>query len=80
MSLNIGWAHFSHLPEHHRVVAEHLAQEIGKESLARLLSSPPQQHVAQLEKFEAFVLGQRRVASEAQSHAAAESVTQTQDS
>ena len=56
-----------------------MAQGLGEQALARLLGSPPEQHVAQLEQFEAFVLGQRRAASEAQSHAAAESVTQTQD-
>ena len=79
MSLNIDWAHFPHLSEHHREVAGLMAQGLGEQALARLLGSPPEQHVAQLEQFEAFVLGQRRAASEAQSHAAAESVTQTQD-
>ena len=77
MSLNIDWAHFPHYSEHHREVAEHLAQGLGEKALARLLSSLSEQHVAQLEQFKTFVLGQRRVASEAQSHAAAESVAQT---
>ena len=40
---------------------------------------PPEQHIALLEQFEAFVLGQRRVVSEAQNHVTAEDVTQTQD-
>ena len=79
MSLNIDWAHFPHLSDHHREVAEHLAQGLGEQALASLLGCPPEQHIAQLERFEALVLGQRRVASESQSHAAAESVTQTQD-
>ena len=59
MSLNIDLAHFPHLSEHHREVAEHLV----------LLGCPPEQHIAQLEQIEEFVLGQRRVASEAQNHA-----------
>ena len=46
-----------------------MAQGLGEQALAKL----------QGEQFEAFVLGQRRAASEAQGHAAAESVTQTQD-
>ena len=76
--LNIDWAHFPHLSEHHREVAEYLAQGRGEQALASLSGCPPEQHIAQLEQFEAFVVGQRRVTSEAQSHAAAESVTQTQ--
>ena len=56
-----------------------MAQGLGEQALDRLLSSPPEQHVAQLEQFETFVLGQRRVASEAQRHAAAESVIKTQN-
>ena len=79
MSLNIDWAHFHHLSEHHREVAGLVAQGLGEQALDRLLGSPHEQHVAQLEQFEAFVLGQRRAVSEAQGHAAAESVTQTQD-
>ena len=79
MSLNIDWAHFPHLFEHHREVAELLVHELGKQALANLLGCPPEQHIAQLEQFETFVLGQRRVASEVQNHATAESVTQTQD-
>ena len=71
MSLNIDLAHFPHLSEHHREVAEQLAQGLGQQALANLLGCPPEQHIAQLEQFEAFVLGQRKVASEAQSHAAA---------
>ena len=79
MSLNIDWAHFPHLSEHHREVAEHLAQRLGQQALTNRLGCPPKQHFSQLEQFEAFVLGQRNVASEAQSHATAETVTQTQD-
>ena len=79
MSLNIDWAHFPHLSEHYGKVAEHLAQGLGEQALANLFGCPPERHIAQLEQFEAFVLGQRRVASEALSHATAESVTQTQD-
>ena len=79
MSLNIDSAHFPQLFEHHREVAEHLAQGLGEQALASLLGCPPEQHIAQLEQFEAFVLGQRRVASEAQNHATAKSVTQIQD-
>ena len=56
-----------------------MAQGLGEQALDRLLSSPHEQHVAQWEQFEAFVLGQRSVASEAQSHGAADSVTQTQE-
>ena len=56
-----------------------MAQGLSEQALARLLENPLEQHVAQLEQFEAFVLGQRGVASKAQNHAAAESVTQTQD-
>ena len=65
MSLNIDWAHFPHLSEHHREVAGLMTLGLGEQALARLLGSPPEQHVAQLEQFEAFVLGQRRAASEA---------------
>ena len=43
------------------------------------MGCPPEQHVAQLEQFKAFVLGQRRSASEAHSHATAESIHKTQD-
>uniref|UniRef100_A0AAV1TGE8 Uncharacterized protein n=1 Tax=Peronospora matthiolae TaxID=2874970 RepID=A0AAV1TGE8_9STRA len=73
------WNDFSHLFQHHRELAEHLAQGLGEQALANLLSCPPEQHVAQLEKFEAFVLGQRRNASEVHGHAAAESISKTQD-
>ena len=56
-----------------------MAKGLGEQALVRLQNSPPEQYVAQLEQFESFVLGQRWVASEAQSHATAESITQTQD-
>ena len=79
LSLNIDWAQFPHLSKHHREVAEHLAQGLGEQALANLLGCPPEQHVAQLEQFEAFVLGQRMDASEAHSYAAAESIQKTQD-
>ena len=79
MSLNIDKAHLPHLSKHHREVAELLAQGLGRQALVNLFGCPPEQHIAQLEQFEAFVLGQRRVASEAQSHATAESITQTKD-
>ena len=48
MSLNIDWAHFPHLSERHREVAELLAQGLGQQALAYLLGCPPEQHVAQL--------------------------------
>ena len=56
-----------------------MAQGLCEQALASLLGCPPEQHIAQLEQFKTFVLGQRRVASEAQNHATTESVTQTQD-
>ena len=56
-----------------------MAQGLGEQALADLLGRPPEQHVVQLEQFEAFVLGQRRNASEAHENAAAESIHQTQD-
>ena len=77
MSLNFNWAEYPHLSNHHREVAEHLAQGLGEQALANLWGCPPEQHVAQLEQFEAFVLGQRRSASEAHSQAAAESIYKT---
>ncbi|CAI5721773.1 unnamed protein product [Peronospora farinosa] len=55
-----------------------MAQGHGEQALVNLLHCPPEQHVAQLEPFEAFVLGQRRNASEVNSQATAES-TKTQD-
>ncbi|CAI5739629.1 unnamed protein product [Peronospora farinosa] len=60
-------------------LAEHLAQGLGEQALANLLSFPPEQHVAQLEQCEAFVLGQRRNASEVNDQAKAESINKTQD-
>ena len=68
MSLNIDWAQFPHLSEHHREVEEQMAQGLGEQALASLLGCPPGQHVPQLEQFEKFVLGQRMAASEALSH------------
>ena len=56
-----------------------MAQGLGEQALADLLNCPPEQHVARLEQFEAFVLGQRKNASEVHEHAVAESVNQTQD-
>ncbi|CAI5722210.1 unnamed protein product [Peronospora effusa] len=56
-----------------------MAQGIGEKALVNLLHCPPEQHVAQLEQFEAFVLGQRRNASEANSQATAGSINKTQD-
>ena len=56
MSLNIDWAHFPHLSEHHREVSELLAQRLGKQALANLFGCLPEQPIAQLEQFETFVL------------------------
>ena len=56
-----------------------MAQGLGEQALVDFLARPPKQHVVQLEQFEAFVLGQRKNASEAHEHAAAESIHQTQD-
>ncbi|CAI5702379.1 unnamed protein product [Peronospora effusa] len=50
-----------------RKLAEHMAQGLGEQALVNLLHCPPEQHVAQLEQYEAFVLGQRRNASEVNS-------------
>ena len=79
MILNIDWAQFPHLSKHHRDVDEHMAQGLGEQALTSLSGCPPEQHIAQLKQFEAFVLGQQSVAFEAQSHASAEFITQTQD-
>ena len=79
MSLNIDWAHFPHLSEHNREVAEHLAQGLGRQALGNLLEGPPETHVAQLDQFESFVLGQQRVASESQSQAVEDSISKTRD-
>ena len=68
MSLNMDWAGFPHLSQHQREVAEHMAQGLGEQALADLLNCPPEQHVARLEQFEAFVLGQRKNASEVHEH------------
>ena len=73
------WGEFPHLYQHHRELAEHLAQGLGEQALSNLLGCPPDQHAAQLKQFEAFVLGKRRNASEANSQAAAESIKKTQD-
>ena len=56
-----------------------MAQGLGKQALVSLLHCPPEQHVAQLEQFEAFVLIQRRNASEVNSQATADSINKTQD-
>ncbi|CAI5721552.1 unnamed protein product [Peronospora effusa] len=56
-----------------------MAQRLGEQVLVNLLHCPPEQHVAQLEQFEAFVLGQRRNVSEVNSQATADSITKTQD-
>ena len=79
MVLNMDWSDFPHLSQHHRELAEHMAQGLGEQALVNLLHCPPEQHVAQLEQFEAFVLGHRRNASEVNSQATAESITKTQD-
>ena len=55
---------FPHISQHQREVVEHMAQGLGDQALANLLSCPPEQHVPQLEQFEKFVLGQRMSASE----------------
>ena len=72
MVLNMDWSDFPHLSQHHRELAEHMAQGLGVQALVNLLHCPPEQ-------FEAFVLGQRRNASEVNSQATAESITKTQD-
>lgn len=77
-AINVDWSLLPHLSEHHREVAEHTAQGLGYQALANLLGGPPDQYVVQLEQFEAFALGQRRDASEAQSQTAAESIQKTQ--
>ena len=64
MVLNMDWSDFPHLSQHHRELAEYMAQELGEQALINLVHCPPEQHVAQLEQLEAFVLGQRRNASE----------------
>ncbi|CAI5714887.1 unnamed protein product [Peronospora farinosa] len=63
------WSDFPHLSQHHRELAEHMAQGLGEQALVNLLHCPPEQHVARLEQFEAFVFGQRRNASEARNEA-----------
>ena len=68
-----------HLSAHQREVAEKLARGLGKQALTSLLALPADQPVVQLEKFEAFVLGQRQAASEANAQAVKESVRKTQD-
>ncbi|CAI5701409.1 unnamed protein product [Peronospora effusa] len=78
MVLNMDWSESLHLIQHHRELAEHMAKGLGEQALVNLLHCPPEQHVAQLEQFEAFVLGQRRNASEVNSQATTES-TKTQD-
>ncbi|CAI5725239.1 unnamed protein product [Peronospora effusa] len=55
-----------------------MAQGLGEQALVNLLHCPPEQHVAQLDQFESFVLGQRRNASEVNSQATAESITKAQ--
>ncbi|CAI5714552.1 unnamed protein product [Peronospora effusa] len=73
------WMEFPHLSQHHRQLEEYMAQGLDEQALVNLLHCTPEQHVAQLEQFEAFVLGQRRNASEANSQATAESINKTQD-
>ena len=74
-----GLGDFPHLSQHHREVAEHSVQGLGEQDLSNLLKCSPEQHVDQLEQFEAFVLGQRRNASEVNSQATAESINKTQN-
>ncbi|CAI5704050.1 unnamed protein product [Peronospora effusa] len=52
--------------------------DVPQDLVTSLLNFPPEQHVAQLEQFEAFVLRQRRNASE-NSQATPESINMTQD-
>ena len=47
-----------YIAKHHRKVAEHMALEHGEQALDSLLGCSSEQHVAQLEQLEAFVLGQ----------------------
>ena len=56
-AINVDWSLLPHLSEYHREVAEHMAQGLGHQSLANILGGPPEQHIAQLEQLEAFVLG-----------------------
>uniref|UniRef100_M4B7A8 CCHC-type domain-containing protein n=1 Tax=Hyaloperonospora arabidopsidis (strain Emoy2) TaxID=559515 RepID=M4B7A8_HYAAE len=79
MSLSVDSAQLPHLSQHQKEVTEHMAQELGDQALANLLSCPLEQHVPQLKQFEKFVLGQRMSASKAQSHEVAESISKTHD-
>uniref|UniRef100_M4BEZ4 Uncharacterized protein n=1 Tax=Hyaloperonospora arabidopsidis (strain Emoy2) TaxID=559515 RepID=M4BEZ4_HYAAE len=56
-----------------------MAQGLGDQDLANLLSCPPEQHVPQLEQFEKFVLGQMMYESEARSHEVVDSISKTHD-
>ena len=56
-----------------------MAQGIVEQALANLLNGPPEQHVAGLERFEAFVLGQRHSASEVRSQQTEESIYEAHD-
>ncbi|CAI5715589.1 unnamed protein product [Peronospora farinosa] len=56
-----------------------MVQGLGEQALVNLLHCPPEQHVAQLEQFEAFVLGQRRNASEVNSQATDEFTNKIKD-
>ena len=71
------WSDFPYLSRHHSELAEHMAQGLCEQALTNLLHCPPEQHVAQLEQFEAFVLGQRKNTSELNSQAMDESINKS---
>ena len=76
------WSAYPHLSEHHRELAEALANGLGPQALAEALACPPEQQVARLEQFHAFVLQQRAKASEratAQTNELAVAVSKTQE-
>ena len=75
----VDFVQFPNLSQHQREVAECMAQRLGDQTLANLLSFLPKQHVPPLEQFEKLVLGKRMYASEARSHEVAESISMTHD-
>ena len=76
VQIQIQWSDYPHLSEHQRRLAEEYARGLGDHAFADLLRSPPEQQIARLEAFEAFVLSQRAKAADRQ--AAAENAADRQ--
>ena len=66
VQIQIQWSDYPHLSEHQQRLAEEYARGLGDHAFADLLRSSPEQQIARLKTFEAFVLEQRAKAADRQ--------------